>query len=145
MRDADYGGGSSYGAAFAPDGRLATTSFDGQIRLYPPGLAWPPLRRRAPGGERPFGIAFSADGARLAVGYDDSTRVDVLDGRSLAPLHPAATGGIDNGDLAHGRLGRGRHAAGRRALPGRHGRLPSSPGRRRGAARGGACRRGRTR
>ena len=100
MRDADYGGGSSYGAAFAPDGSLATTSFDGQIRLYPPGLAGPPLRRRAPGGERPFGIAFGADGARLAVGYDDSTRVDVLDGRSLAPLHPAATGGVDNGDLS---------------------------------------------
>ena len=100
MRDADYGGGSSYGAAFAPDGRLATTSYDGQIRLYPPGLAVPPLRRRAPGGERPFGIAFRADGARLAVGYDDSTRVDVLDGRSLAPLHPAATGGVDNGDLS---------------------------------------------
>ena len=134
MRDADYGGGSSYGAAFAPDGGLATTSFDGQVRLYPPGLAGPPLRRRAPGGERPFGIAFGADGARLAVGYDDSTRVDVLDGRSLAPLHPVATGGVDNGDLSRSpgpRTARcwpaGATGAARAA--------PSSPGRRSRARR----------
>ena len=99
-RDADYGGGSSYGAAFAPDGRLAATSFDGQVRLYPSGLALPPLRRRAPGGDRPYGIAFSADGARLAVGYDDGMRVDVLDGRSLAPLYPAAACGLGDGNLS---------------------------------------------
>ena len=33
FRDASYGD-SSYGSAFAPDGRLATTSLDGKIRLY---------------------------------------------------------------------------------------------------------------
>jgi hypothetical protein len=54
---------------------------------------------KAPGGALPLGIAFSPDGTRLAVGYDDSTAVDVLDGRSLAPLQAAATGGIDNGNL----------------------------------------------
>ncbi|MDO9713454.1 caspase family protein [Paracraurococcus lichenis] len=99
-RDPDYGG-QSYGATFAPDGSLATTSYDGMIRLYPPGFALPPLRQRAPGGARPLGIAFSADGARLAVGYQDSRRVDVLDGRGLAPLHTAATESISSGDLAH--------------------------------------------
>ena len=31
--DTDYGG-SIYGVAFAADGRLATTSYDGMIRLY---------------------------------------------------------------------------------------------------------------
>ncbi len=36
-RDEDYGD-SSYGAAFAPDGRLATTSYDGKVRLYAAGL-----------------------------------------------------------------------------------------------------------
>ncbi len=32
-RDAQYGA-TVYGLAFAPDGRLATTSYDGQVRLY---------------------------------------------------------------------------------------------------------------
>ena len=37
-QDASYGG-SSYGIAFASDGRVATTSLDGQLRLYEAGLA----------------------------------------------------------------------------------------------------------
>lgn len=97
-RDSDYGD-VSYGAAFAPDGRLATTSYDGNIRLYDPAFR---LKKQvaAPGGSRPFGIAFSPDGQRLAVGYDDSTAVDLLDATSLATLPGPDTGGIDNGDVS---------------------------------------------
>jgi WD40 repeat protein len=89
----------SFGAAFAPDGRLATAGFDGLVRLYGSDLE---LRAKvqAPGGARPFDVAFGPGGARLAVGYFDTTRVDVLDGRDLAPLHAAATEGIDNGNLS---------------------------------------------
>jgi WD40 repeat protein len=36
-RDEDYGE-PGYGVDFAPDGRLATTSFDGKLRLYSAGL-----------------------------------------------------------------------------------------------------------
>ena len=141
VRDEAYGG-QSYGAAFAPDGRLATTSWDGLIRLYGRDFALPPLAQRAPGGDRPFGVAFSRDGARLAVGYDDSTRVDVLDGHSLAPLHAAATEGIDNGDL-----GNVAWAADGTLLAGGTttitvGTALSWPGRRRDAVRGGPCQRG---
>ncbi|WP_298379971.1 caspase family protein [Azospirillum sp.] len=97
-RDADYGG-DSYGAAFSQDGRLATSSLDGKVRLYDAAL-----RRLAVwdsgSGQRPFGVAFSPDGQRLAVGFDDSTRVALLDGRSLAPLAEPDRGGIDNGDLS---------------------------------------------
>ncbi|MBW6397014.1 caspase family protein [Roseomonas sp. HJA6] len=96
-RDSDYGE-SSYGAAFAPDGRLATVSHDGQVRLY--GADFRRLHAtQLPDGSRPFGIAFSSSGQRLAIGFTDSTAVALLDGRSLAPLYEAASAGIDNGEL----------------------------------------------
>jgi WD40 repeat protein len=91
-RDEDYGD-QSYGTDFAPDGQLATTAHDSKIRLYAGDLRGrirPALVIQAPGGDRPYGIAFSPDGARLAVGYDDTTNIDRLDGHTLAPL-PAAT------------------------------------------------------
>ena len=95
--DHDYGG-DSYGATFAADGRLATTSWDGQIRLYDPDFDLIQVKK-APGGERPFGVAFSPNGERLAIGYADGRSVDVLDGRTLAHMFSADTSGIDNGDL----------------------------------------------
>lgn len=97
-RDWDYGD-SSYGAGFAADGRVATTSFDGWVRLYGPDLRLL-LRARPPGGSRPYGIAFSPAGDRLAIGFNDTTAVALLDGRSLAPLPPPTTAGIDDGDLS---------------------------------------------
>ena len=42
----------------------------------------------------PFGIAFSPDGTKLAVGYDDVTAVDLFDGQSLAPLPRTEPGGL---------------------------------------------------
>lgn len=97
-RDPDYGDHSLW-AAFDPAGNLATTSYDGRLRLYDTGFG---LIRSvaAAGGTRPLGIAFAPDGARVAVGYDDTTRVDVLDGRTLEPLFAAETGGVDGLDLS---------------------------------------------
>jgi WD40 repeat protein len=100
-RDEDYGG-QSYGADFASDGRLATTSYDGKIRVYTGdlrGTIRPSGVVQAPGGN-PFGIAFGPDGAQLAVGYTDTTQVDRLDTGTLAPLPRPDLDGIDNGDLA---------------------------------------------
>ena len=60
-RDEDYGD-ASYGAAFAPDARLATSSFDGKVRLYTAGLqgtAHPTVAIDAPDSHRPFGIRIS--------------------------------------------------------------------------------------
>ena len=56
------------------------------IRLYNSGfkLVVPP--KKGSSGNEPFGIAFSPDGAKLAVGYHDVAAVDLFDGRSLAPL-----------------------------------------------------------
>jgi WD40 repeat protein len=88
-RDQDYQD-QGFGADFAPDGRLATTSFDRKLRLYAPGLAGtvhPAVTVEAPGGEQPARIALSpTDGARLAVGYLDTQTVDLLDGHTLARL-----------------------------------------------------------
>ena len=101
-RDVDYGD-QSYGASFASDGRLATTGYDGKVRLYAGDLQGdfrPVATIAAPGGQQPIGIAFSPDGNRLAVGYDDSTVVDLLDGRTLASLPGPDLAGIDNGVLS---------------------------------------------
>jgi WD40 repeat protein len=96
-RDADYGD-QSYGLDFDRAGRLATSCFDGQLRLYDRNLKL--LRKvRAPGGQQPYAVRFAPDGAKVAVGYLDSTRVDVLDGRSLEGLYRPDTTGVSNGNL----------------------------------------------
>ena len=117
--DRDYGG-DCYWAAFDREGRLVTSSYDRQIRLYD--LDFRLIgSKKAPGGERPFGVAFSPDGAQIAVGYADSTRVDVLDGRTLQPLFQADTTGVEDGNLgrvAWSAKGRLLYAGGQYALSG---------------------------
>ena len=95
----DTGDGfDSYGADFDTSGRLVTTSLDGFVRLYDRDFRLR-AKRQAPGGKEPYGVAFSPDGSRVAVGFYDSTRVDVLSGRDLTPLYAPDTTGVDNGDL----------------------------------------------
>ena len=96
--DKEYGD-SSFWADFDTTGRLVTTSWDGFIRLYD--RDWRlQAKRKASGGTRPLSVAFSPDGTRVAVGFDDSTRVDVLSGQDLAPLYAPDTIGVGNGTLA---------------------------------------------
>jgi WD40 repeat protein len=80
----------SYGAAFARDGRLVTTSYDRLIRSYQydPNGDRPNFSRvgepvPAPSGHLPRDVAFSPDGKRLAVGDEDATTIDVLNGDTL--------------------------------------------------------------
>jgi WD40 repeat protein len=102
-RDEDYRD-QSYGAAFAPDGRLATTSFDGKVRLYAAelqGTVHPAVAINAPDGRQPYGVAFSpTDGARLTIGYADGTAVSLLDGHSLASFPRPDVTGITGGNLS---------------------------------------------
>ena len=55
--------------------------------------------RVATGGNLPFRIAFSPDGAQLAVGYLDAAAVDLFDGHSLSPLPGPDLDGLGNGNL----------------------------------------------
>jgi WD40 repeat protein len=98
FRDTDYGS-TSYGAAFADDGRLATASFDGKIRLYDRSFSLV-ASQEVPSGHTPMRIAFSPDGNGLAIGYVDRPSVHLLDGHSLARLPGPNTDDLKNGNLA---------------------------------------------
>lgn len=89
-------GGDSYGAGFDRAGRLVTSCYDGSVRLYDRAMRQL-AKQTAPGGKNPFAASFSPDGRKIAVGYTDSTRVDVLSGETLALLYSADTSGINNG------------------------------------------------
>ena len=101
-RDPDYDS-PSYGIAFDRQGRIAATEFGdgrpGRLRLYGPDLK-PIARATTPGGSQPFGVAFSPDGNRIAVGYAHSTAVGLFSGDGLKALPGPDTSGIDNGGLS---------------------------------------------
>jgi len=97
-KDTDYGS-DSYSCEFSRDGRLLTTSYDGYLRLYDTHFRLQ-QKRKAAGGKRPHSARFSADGSKIAVGFADFTRVNVLDGHSLRLLYAPDTRGVNGGGLS---------------------------------------------
>jgi WD40 repeat protein len=97
FRDEAYAG-ESYGAAFAGDGQLATSSFDGKVRLYDSGFKLIAAQETL-SGRHPFRLAFRPDGKVLAAGYEDQPSADLLDGQSLTRLPGPNAEGLDNGNL----------------------------------------------
>lgn len=99
--DSDYGN-LSLGADFDADGkRLVTSCFDGFIRLY--AVTANELKfvakRAVSGGKEPSSVKFAPDGKRIAVGFYDSTAVNVLSSADLSLEFAPDTTGVDNGDL----------------------------------------------
>ena len=114
--------------AFDAEGRLASSSADGAVRIYAPDGRR--LAQRAPvQGARAYGVAFSPDGALVAVGFEDRMRVEVLAAADLRTVFvPDVTGlageGLPAVAWAHdGRGGVQLHAAGYA----RHNRAPAAP------------------
>lgn len=96
--DKDYDQGS-LGAAFSPDGRLATTCFDGSVRLYDANFRRV-AKRQPPGGRQPLSVAWAPDGSKVAVGFSDSTAVNVLSGRDLSFLFAPDSQAVTVGNLS---------------------------------------------
>jgi WD40 repeat protein len=104
--DQQYGA-AALGADFHRGGKLlATTCLDGSVRLYDLSdmekarekhvrLA-PVSSFRPQGGSHPLGIAFSPDGTKLAVGFREDSRVEVLDlkGHVLSHSFSPDTSGV---------------------------------------------------
>ena len=96
--DSDYDS-RSYWADFTTDGRLVTTCEDGFIRLYDAQFQLM-TKAKAPGGQDPFSAVFSPDGKRIAVGFTDSTQVNVLSAHDLSLLYAPDTEQVDNGEVS---------------------------------------------
>ncbi len=86
-------GDTSASADFDKQSRLVTASYDGHIRLYDGNFKLI-AKEKAKGGNRPCSVSFSPDGSKIAVGFFDSIKVDVLSGKELAYLYSPDTTGI---------------------------------------------------
>ena len=95
--DKNYGA-DSYWADFDAQGRLVTSSYDGKIRLYDKNFKLIQLVNPT-GGKQPFTVRFNPSGDKIAVGFADSTNVQVLSGADLKPLYNVDTKEISNGNL----------------------------------------------
>ena len=108
-QDRDYGDLGKWVEADPSGKRLVTACYDGFIRLYdisalnaptgssPQAIA-PVSKLRPPGGKHPWGLAFSPDGVRLAVGFHRIPKVDVMEIRNGRLEHAWSpdTSGVGN-------------------------------------------------
>jgi WD40 repeat protein len=78
---------SVFNTSFDNTGRLVTVSYDMKIRLYDSDFKLIKTQEKNLSGEKPFSVAFSPDGSKIAVGYDDSEVLQVYDGKTLKLLY----------------------------------------------------------
>jgi len=105
--DRDYGDYVKWVESNPTGSKVATSCFDGFVRLYDltvlhghdassPRPIAPVSNIRPPGGQHPWGLAFSPDGTRLAVGFYLSPKVGVLEvkGNTLEHAYSPDTTGV---------------------------------------------------
>jgi WD40 repeat protein len=59
------------------------------------------MKSKTPGGEHPNSVRFSPNGEKIAVGFNDTTNVNVLSSRDLSLLYAPNTATISKGNLAY--------------------------------------------
>jgi hypothetical protein len=69
------------------------------LRRYDPNLKLT-VKRTAPNGRDPYGVAIDPSGRRVAIGYYDQMPVSILDAKTLGPLARAQTDDLGDGDLS---------------------------------------------
>jgi len=91
-------GDSVTGIDFDGNGRLLASALDGNIRIYDKmgSLA----KQIHAGPEKPYSVRFSPDGSRIAVGFMNAIRVDVLSGQDLSPVARPSTANITGKELS---------------------------------------------
>jgi WD40 repeat protein len=97
-QDRDYGGEPSYGATFDAAGKLYTVAHDGFLRRYGPDFKLAAKSRTLGGG--PYSVAVHPTADLVAVGYANTTAVDVYRATDLAHLFDADTQAVENGHLS---------------------------------------------
>jgi WD40 repeat protein len=118
--DKDYAKTCGF-AEFDNSGRLATTSYDGFIRLYDvaDGNLRMITKEKGRGGAEPYSVSFSPSTLpqeqKIAVGYEDTIKVDVFSGSDLSYLYSPDTtriGGVNLRAVSWGSDGNTLYAAG---------------------------------
>jgi hypothetical protein len=87
--DKAYDGKNSNGAAFDAKGALYSVADDGAIRRYG-ASGTPEAKDKTQGGIETFSVSVHPDGTKLAVGFNDTSAVEVYDARALGRLAPDA-------------------------------------------------------
>ncbi|MFT3986770.1 caspase family protein [Aestuariivirga sp.] len=91
-------GDSAYNVAWGPDGTLAASSDDGEVRVYGPDLTFRGAFE-VPSGPSPRGLAFSPDGKKLAITQVYRVGADVFSVETLKPIAKVDTSTFNNTNL----------------------------------------------
>lgn len=100
MADRSFGGKDVHGVAFSPDGALYAVGYDGFLKHYTP-LLQLAGRTATKGGREPVSVAIDSTGRRIAVGYADTSAVEIYDADDLHLLVVANTKAQGSGNLGN--------------------------------------------